>query len=99
MQPSSPAPYTDQARSPSPTKLARERKLLAAGVAGIAVCCLGVTLLLAGGGAALASILLGPWGAVLALAAGLTVWGAWRHRRLRACDLDPEPITEETYRG
>ena len=69
------------------------------GVAAVAVCCLGGTLLLAVSGGVFASIVFGSWGIVLALV-GVTAWGVWRYRRGRAsCDVESQPSAEETHRG
>jgi len=72
--------------------------LTVAGVAAVAACCLGGTLLLAVGGGVVASIVFGPWGIVLALV-GVTAWGVWRYRRRRACEVESQPIAQETRRG
>ena len=53
---------------------------MVAGVAAVAVCCLGGTLLLAVGGGVVASIVFGSWGFVLTLAS-VTAWEVWRYRR------------------
>jgi len=72
---------------------------MVAGVAAVAICCLGFTLLLAVGGGVVASIVFGSWGIVLALV-GITAWGVWRYRRRRsACDVESHPSTEQKHRG
>lgn len=71
---------------------------MAAGVAAVAACCLGGTLLLALGGGVVASIVFGPWGIVSALV-GVTAWGFWRYRRRRACEVESQPTVEGTHCG
>ena len=68
------------------------------GVAAVAVCCLGGTLLLAVAGGVVGSIVFGPWGIVSALV-GFTAWGVWRYRRRRACEVELEPTVEGIHRG
>lgn len=72
--------------------------LMAAGVAAVTLCCLGVPLLLAVGGGVVASIVFGPWGIVAVLIAVGGV-GVWRYRQKRACEVESEPTVEGIHRG